>query len=78
MKQKKSTNDNGRLTGVEAALRRAALRAREVAAQTGTPLVIYTHGKIKKIMIPPKRGDQIFFEMTNSTVGNFVGTLRRS
>ncbi len=55
MKQKKSTNDNGQLTGVEDALRRAALRAREVAAQTGTPLVVYSEGKIKKLTIPPKQ-----------------------
>jgi hypothetical protein len=53
VKEKKGTS-NGRLNGVEAALRRAALRAREVAAQTGTPLVIYSQGKIKKIIIQPK------------------------
>ena len=55
MKQKKSTNKNGQLAGVEAALRRAALRARELAAQTGTPLVIYSEGKIKKLRIAPRR-----------------------
>ena len=33
---------------VEAALRRAALRAREVARQTGTPLVVYKNGRIVK------------------------------
>ncbi len=37
------------------ALKRAALRAREIAAQTGTPLVIYKDGKIVKLMIPPKK-----------------------
>jgi hypothetical protein len=58
VKQKKSTNDNGQLDGVEAALRRAALKAREVAAQTGTPLVIYSQGKIKKIMIPRKQASR--------------------
>jgi hypothetical protein len=30
------------------ALQRAALRAREVARQTGTPLVIYKNGRIVK------------------------------
>jgi hypothetical protein len=52
---KKETSSNGRLTGVEAALRRAGRRARELAAQTGTPLVIYSDGKIKKLRIPPKQ-----------------------
>ncbi|MGH9873157.1 MAG: hypothetical protein ACRD9S_11935 [Pyrinomonadaceae bacterium] len=51
--KQKNTNRNGELTGVEAALRRAALRAREVAAQTGTPLVIFRNGKIVKLMISP-------------------------
>jgi len=55
MKQKKSTNDKGQLIGVEAALKRAALRAREIAAKTGTPLVIYKNGKIVKLMISPKQ-----------------------
>jgi len=54
VKGKKSANDNERLHGVEAALKRAALRAREIAAQTGTPLVIYKNGKIVKLMIRPK------------------------
>jgi hypothetical protein len=36
------------LTGVEAALRRARLRALEIAARTGTPIVIYRDGKIEK------------------------------
>jgi hypothetical protein len=54
MKQKKDTSNNGKLSGVEAALRRAGQRARELAARTGTPLVIYRDGKIKKIMIRPK------------------------
>lgn len=54
VKQKKDTSSNGRLTGVEAALRRAGRRARELAAKTGTPLVIYSEGKIKKLRILPK------------------------
>ncbi len=55
VKAKKDTNSNGRLTGVEAALRRAGQRARELAAKTGTPLVIYSEGKIKKLRIPSKQ-----------------------
>ena len=35
----------------ERALRRAALRAREIAARTGTPLVIYRDGKIEKLVV---------------------------
>ncbi len=35
----------------EAALKRAAKRARELARQTQTPLVIYRDGKIEKLMI---------------------------
>jgi hypothetical protein len=54
VKQKKQGSSNGRLTGVEAALQRAALRAREIATRTGTPLVIYKNGKIVKLMISPK------------------------
>ena len=53
MKPKKK-NTKGELIGVEAALQRAALRAREIAAQTGTPLVIWKNGKIGKLMISPK------------------------
>ncbi|MCU1265941.1 MAG: hypothetical protein JWM21_2259 [Acidobacteria bacterium] len=52
VKQKKDNSGNGRLTGVEVALRRAGRRARELAANTGTPLVIYSEGKIKKLRIP--------------------------
>ncbi|HYX28978.1 MAG TPA: hypothetical protein VE863_10440 [Pyrinomonadaceae bacterium] len=54
MKQRKNTSRNGRLSGVEAALRRAGQRARELAAKTGTPLVIYSDGKIKKLRISSK------------------------
>ncbi|MFN2531106.1 MAG: hypothetical protein ABR555_07400 [Pyrinomonadaceae bacterium] len=55
MKQKKDTSINGRLTGVEAALRRAGRRARELAAKTKTPLVVYSEGKVKKLTIPPNQ-----------------------
>jgi len=36
------------LPGVEAALRRAAQRARELSKQTHTPLVVYKDGKIER------------------------------
>ncbi len=46
----KSPRSSG-LTGIDAALRRAAQRARDVAESTGTPLVIYKDGKIEKRMV---------------------------
>ena len=54
MKQRKDASNNGKLVGVESALRRAGRRARELAAKTGTLLVIYGEGKIKKLRIRPK------------------------
>jgi hypothetical protein len=54
MKEKAARDNNGKLWGVEAALRRSSRRARERAAQTGTPLIIYSEGKIKKLKIKPK------------------------
>ncbi|HLA09595.1 MAG TPA: hypothetical protein VJ023_03195 [Pyrinomonadaceae bacterium] len=57
MKQRKDTTNKERLSGVGAALRRGARRARELAAKTGTPLLIYSEGKIRKIRVwefPPK------------------------
>ena len=35
------------LSGVAEALRRAALRARELAQQTHTPVVVYRNGKVQ-------------------------------
>ena len=35
------------LPGVAEALRRAALRARELACQTHTPVVVYRNGKVE-------------------------------
>ncbi len=55
MKRKSAHSNNGKLLGVESALRRAGRRARELAAQTGTPLVIYSEGKIRKLKVRPKR-----------------------
>jgi len=45
------------MEGSLAALKRSALRARRIAAQTHTPLIIYKDGHIEKIMIeeaPPE------------------------
>ena len=54
MKPRNDTRNNGKLGGVETALRRAGQRARVLAAKTGTPLVICSEGKIKKIRIRAK------------------------
>ena len=40
-----------KLEDIEAALRRAALRARQVATQAGTPLVIVEHGRIVELEV---------------------------
>ena len=58
MKRKADQSTNTQLLGVEAALRRAGQRAREMAAQTGTPLVIYVDGRIKKLKVRPKRSNK--------------------
>lgn len=47
-KHEHTPSDDKMLTGVEAALRRARQRALEIAARTGTPIVIYRDGKIEK------------------------------
>jgi hypothetical protein len=52
MKPRNDKSNNGKLSGVETALRRAGQRARELGAKTGTPLVIYSQGKLKKLRIP--------------------------
>ncbi len=48
MTPKKSKTNDPDLIGAEAALRRAARRAREIARSTGTPLVIWRDGKVVK------------------------------
>ncbi|MBS1208783.1 MAG: hypothetical protein H6R19_1181 [Proteobacteria bacterium] len=40
-------SDKAALSGVTAALQRAGVRARELARQTHTPLVVYRNGKIE-------------------------------
>ncbi|MCP4702846.1 MAG: hypothetical protein GY862_39195 [Gammaproteobacteria bacterium] len=52
--EKKTEARKAYLEKVEAALRRAALRARETARRTGTPLIIYKDGQIVKIKIGEK------------------------
>ena len=42
----KKTIQDPDLARVETALQRAGARAREIAGQTGTPLVIYKYGRI--------------------------------
>ncbi len=51
MNSKQDPKYNPERTGEENALRRAEQQARETAARTGTPLVIYQDGKIKKRIV---------------------------
>jgi len=51
MNKKKHTIQDPDLAQVEKALRRAAERARKIAQQTGTPLVIYEDGRVVKEMV---------------------------
>ncbi len=46
MTTKKKTIRDRELAGVEAAMQRAAQRARKRAKDTGTPLVIYKDGRV--------------------------------
>ena len=51
----KNKNDTD-LAGADAALKRAAKRAREIAELTHTPLVTYEDGKVRKRMIVRESG----------------------
>ena len=51
MNKKTHTIQDPDLAQVEKALRRAAKRARKIAQQTGTPLVIYRDGRVVKEMV---------------------------
>ena len=42
------------MAGVGPALLRASQRAREIAAQTGTPLVVLENGRVVKKIITPQ------------------------
>ncbi len=48
MTRRESKATDPDFAGAEAALRRAARRAREIARSTGTPLVIWRDGRIVK------------------------------
>lgn len=52
MKTKHTVNDPD-ILGVEPALKRAAKRARRIAAMTGTPLVVYEKGRIVEKHVRP-------------------------
>ena len=51
MNSKQDSQNVPERTGEERALRRAEQQARETAARTGTPLVFYQDGKIKKRIV---------------------------
>lgn len=51
MNSKQESPQDAQRSGEECALRRAEQRARETAAKTGTPLVIYRDGKVKELAV---------------------------
>jgi len=54
MKKEKIVVHDELLAKVGAALRRAAKRAREIAARTNTPIVVYENGKVVKKKVTKK------------------------
>lgn len=50
----KKDKESRDLAQPQAALQRAAQRARELAEQTRTPLVTYRDGKVQKVMVVRK------------------------
>ena len=54
MKKEKIVVHDELLAKVGVALRRAAKRAREVAAQTNTPIIVYENGKVVKKRVTKK------------------------
>jgi hypothetical protein len=54
MKKEKIVVHDELLAKVGGALRRAAKRAREIAAQTNTPIVVYENGKVVKKKVTKK------------------------
>jgi hypothetical protein len=46
------------MQAVPAALARAAQRAREIAARTGTPLIVVENGKLVEEMVLPSEEDR--------------------
>jgi hypothetical protein len=47
---------NSDFKGAQAAIHRAALRARQLAQQTGTDLIVVRAGQVVRIRPDPKRG----------------------
>lgn len=47
-------SENIELSGSLSALRRAGIRARQIAAQTGTALIVWRDGKIVREMVTDK------------------------
>ena len=56
MKKEKIVVRDELLAKVGVALRRAARRARAIAAQTNTPIVVYENGKVVKKKVAKKQG----------------------
>jgi hypothetical protein len=56
MSKVESTLPDADMRAVPAALRRAARRAREIARQTGTPLVIRRNGKLVEEQVAADQG----------------------
>ncbi|HNU85198.1 MAG: hypothetical protein QM256_07520 [Pseudomonadota bacterium] len=56
MKKEKIVVHDELLAKVGGALRRDAKRAREIAAQTNTPIVVYENGKVVKKKVAKKQG----------------------
>lgn len=54
MKKEKIVVHDELLARVGVALRRAAKRAREIAAQTNTPIVVFENGKVDKKKVKNK------------------------
>jgi hypothetical protein len=54
MKKEKIVVHDELLAKVGVALRRAAKRAREIAAQTNTPIVVFANGKVVKKKVTKK------------------------
>ena len=62
MKQRPSARQKTLTPGMTAALKRAARRARTLAALTGTPLVISRNGRIERLRLDDAVGRRKAFE----------------
>jgi len=61
MKKEKIVVHDEVLAKVGVALRRAAKRAREIAAQTNTPIVVFENGKVVKKKVTLERWGQVLY-----------------